>query len=105
MSQFTAPLTNRAPLPTVAPDNVAGALLQQGAQGPEVEALQRQMVAAGVLPASGVDGKFGPATAAAVKQFQTANGIKADGIVGPETRSTVMWFGWSSVQSSSTSRM
>lgn len=33
-----------------------------------------------------VDGKFGPKTEAAVKQFQEANGLKKDGIIGPNTR-------------------
>jgi hypothetical protein len=33
-----------------------------------------------------IDGVYGSVTEAAVKKFQTMNGLKADGIVGPKTR-------------------
>lgn len=47
-------------------------------RGEEVKVLQSKL---NLIP----DGIFGPLTAEAVKDFQRVNGIKADGIVGPET--------------------
>lgn len=32
-----------------------------------------------------IDGKIGPKTREAIKKFQSAKGLKADGIVGPQT--------------------
>ena len=37
-----------------------------------------------------VDGKIGPATAEAIKAFQRASGLKADGVVGRKTRASLM---------------
>lgn len=57
--------------------------VRQGSTGPAV--LQWQ----GVLAASGlelaIDGQFGAETAAQTKQWQTAHGLTADGVVGPNT--------------------
>ena len=66
--------------------------IQEGPQFPPgstsylVELLQRALVRAGFNPGP-VDGGFlaGSTTAAAVKAFQAANGLVANGIVGPET--------------------
>ncbi|GAA2155640.1 peptidoglycan hydrolase-like protein with peptidoglycan-binding domain [Humibacillus xanthopallidus] len=59
------------------------ATLRQGAKGPEVTTLQRALRAAGGTIA--VDGVFGPQTTGVVKQFQKANSITVDGVVGEET--------------------
>jgi uncharacterized protein (TIGR02594 family) len=62
-----------------------GAYLRRGSRGPEVEALQRALNAAGIEPPLEVDGKLGPLTEAAIRQFQQQHGCAVDGIVGPET--------------------
>ncbi len=54
--------------------------LQQGMTSDDVKALQIKL---GVIPTSGY---FGPITLAAVKTFQTANGVINTGYVGPLTR-------------------
>lgn len=53
-------------------------LLKLGSEGDDVKKLQTKL---GVDPI----GKFGPKTDAAVKAWQSANGLTADGIVGPGT--------------------
>lgn len=60
-----------------------GALLSVGSGGAAVTAVQ-QMLAA-VQPGATVSGLFDAGTAAAAKAFQTANGLAADGIIGPKT--------------------
>ncbi|MCY1015804.1 peptidoglycan-binding domain-containing protein [Pyxidicoccus sp. MSG2] len=58
--------------------------LKRGASGPSVKALQQALAGAGFSPGA-ADGQFGPKTEAAVKAFQKAKGLVADGIVGPKT--------------------
>lgn len=57
-----------------------------GSSGDDVRCLQQRLdgVTSGASPMA-VDGQFGPATDAAVRAFQRANGLTVDGIVGAQT--------------------
>lgn len=59
-------------------------MLSVGSRNSDVTRLQRSLQARGFSP-RGVDGVFGNNTRAAVMAFQRANGLRADGVVGPDT--------------------
>lgn len=59
-------------------------ILKIGSSGAEVTELQTVLTARG-YPCGIIDGDFGPKTLAAVKEFQTDNGLTVDGVVGPAT--------------------
>jgi 3D (Asp-Asp-Asp) domain-containing protein/peptidoglycan hydrolase-like protein with peptidoglycan-binding domain len=59
-------------------------VLEAGDEGDYVEELQGQLLDLGFYEGN-KDGLFGPLTHAAVKGFQSAQGIQVDGIAGPET--------------------
>lgn len=59
------------------------ATLQNGSQGSEVKNLQMMLNQVGYSLTE--DGVFGPATGAAVRDFQKAHGLTADGVAGPVT--------------------
>ena len=64
-------------------DLVGNGLYRMGSSGPVVEAIQLGLKAIGYgLKGTGY---FGPATDVAVTAFQKRAGLKADGIVGPQT--------------------
>jgi hypothetical protein len=69
-----APLAAAAAQPT----------LRLGSKGPAVVELQKKLAAKGFSPGT-ADGDFGPKTLAAVKSFQKAHHLVADGVVGPKT--------------------
>lgn len=83
-----APVAPAPPTPAVAspgapatpPTQVgfSGTNLIQGSTGPIVSQLQSAL---GIT----ADGKFGPKTVQAVKDYQLSHGLKVDGIVGPQT--------------------
>lgn len=75
-----APSTPAAsPTPTA-----SGPTVRKGDDGAAVLSVQRRLQELGFDPGA-VDGDFGAQTEAAVKAFQRARGLDADGIVGPET--------------------
>ena len=63
-------------------------VVQNGSQGHPIRTLQLLLRAHGHNLT--VDGMFGPATEAAVKAFQTSKGMAADGIMSPQTWSTLI---------------
>ena len=58
--------------------------LKPGAKGAAVKQLQRTLKSLGYSPGA-IDGSYGPSTESAVKQFQKAHGLVADGIAGTKT--------------------
>ena len=63
-------------------------LLHEGSSGPAVEALQQALNAEGY--SSAVDGVYGAQTRQAVEELQGANGLIVDGVVGPQTRASLI---------------
>ena len=69
------------PTPTVA---VPEESLKTGAKGEDVKTLQKRLKELGYFKST-IDGKFGRDTVNALKAFQEANGLEADGVAGKAT--------------------
>ena len=71
--------------------------LQKGSTNKsEVELLQKALVKLGYMTQAQMNtgpGTFGPATETALKNFQKANGLTADGVYGPNTRNKMVSMG------------
>ena len=79
--------------------------LTTGSSGEEVRKLQNALMSVGYdVGSSGADGKFGPATSAAVKKYQKDKGLTVDGIAGKNTLSVLFGNASSGASSGSTSR-
>jgi len=97
---FTAPITETVTTNTSEIGQVLGAekfnftlYMRNGSRGNEIKELQRFLNSHNYIIATTGPGSagnetitFGPKTRAAVINFQIANGLKGDGIVGPATR-------------------
>jgi hypothetical protein len=79
----TTPATTPA-TPTQPTLAAPAATLKPGDQGAAVKVLQRGLARLGYSPGR-IDGQYGPSTVDAVKRFQRAGGLTADGILGPNT--------------------
>lgn len=66
----------------------AGATFHPGDRGSQIVAVQQQLAAAGYSVTA--DGDYGTATTEAIKAFQQANGLTADGILGAATYRALM---------------
>lgn len=58
--------------------------LKPGDTGAQVKTLQRALKSLGYTIGT-IDGQYGPGTKSAVQAFQKAQGLSADGVVGPKT--------------------
>jgi peptidoglycan hydrolase-like protein with peptidoglycan-binding domain len=71
--------------PTVGQAALGDRLLYQGTSHNDVKELQNYLQTKGYFEYHTATGYFGPITEQAVKEFQTTNGLKVDGIAGPIT--------------------
>lgn len=72
------------PTPTKSSTSTSSSTLKEGSSGTRVKELQQRLKDLGYYKGS-VDGKFGAGTTAAVKAFQKANNLTADGKAGTNT--------------------
>jgi len=78
------PAGDPPPVADPPPVDVPNVVLRNGSRGSEVENLQQLLLDAGFNPGT-PDGIFGSQTESAVQDFQSANNLTSDGIVGPDT--------------------
>lgn len=64
--------------------NAKAAVYQSGSTGDTVVTIQKKLIRWGYLDGE-ADGVYGPRTAAAIRRFQSINGLKVDGLAGPDT--------------------
>jgi len=67
-------------------------VLRLRSRGEQVKRLQAALAGKGFGPGP-VDGEFGPRTERAVREFQRAEGLEVDGIVGPQTWAALLGAG------------
>lgn len=86
-----APIVLASPPPTAEPDYLMTPAptdvptLKKNAAGDDVRRMQERLIELGYMRAGANDGQFGTGTENAVRAFQNANGLKADGAAGPKT--------------------
>lgn len=83
-AQFSAPQTGVATMPGTGTAVDTTPALQWG-----VKNVQHALNRLGAKPQLTEDGQSGPKTVAAVKSFQTANGLTPDGVAGPKTKTAL----------------
>ena len=83
-------------------EEVLEVLSKYGSRGDEVRQIQTKLKRWGYYNGN-VDGIFGSQTLEAVKYFQRKNGLKVDGIAGPETLKAMGIYSLSNSSSSSSS--
>jgi len=85
LSKDATPTPAPTPTPTPAPTfDVPGKTVRQGSEGAEAKAVQQRLKELGYFR-NRVDGIFGARSVSALKEFQKANGLEADGAAGKST--------------------
>jgi N-acetylmuramoyl-L-alanine amidase len=70
-------------------------IFRVGDAGPEVADVQQRLSGLGsMIDPSEVDGRFGPTTERAVRDFQARRNLRVDGLVGPDTWGQLVEAGW-----------
>lgn len=82
------PTAKPAATATAKPAATDDGTLRNGSSGSDVRKVQQRLKDLGYYSGS-VDGDFGAGTEAAVRSFQSVNGLSVDGIVGSRTLSTL----------------
>ena len=78
--------------PTVPSTNPNDGVLQVGDSGPQVQALQEQLLELGYeLPQFGADGDFGNETKSALQTFQLDHGLESAGVLDDITAGALEW--------------
>ncbi len=86
--QTAAPTATPAPTGAPTPEATANRRYTQlsfGDKNSNVRKLQNELIKLGYMPAGSADSSYGYQTYNAVKAFQRANGLSADGVAGPLT--------------------
>lgn len=78
-----------ATTPSAADTILSAKTLHKGDVSSEVKAMQQRLIDLGYLPTGSADGNFGTKTYQALKEFQLANALSADGIAGKNTLSAL----------------
>lgn len=69
------------------PATALAQILDKGERGPQIANIQDQLKTLGHFPTNvRSTGYYGPVTKQSVMEFQAANGLKVDGVVGPQTK-------------------
>lgn len=75
---------NTPTVPAATPPVAPTTTLKPGDTGAQVKVLQRALARLGYSPGK-IDGDYGSSTQTALKQFQQASRLTADGVLGPQT--------------------
>lgn len=85
-----SPMPGAAPHPDLQAVSAGHITLRKGARGPAVAAMQEKLLQLRYPLPKGANGEFDADVEGAVKAFQKAQGLTADGVVGPRTMTALL---------------